>query len=100
MWRAERRTGVQYFEDWLASGAGDDTAEYVMHRPGWMLVRPSGWNAIAPVLTSAGRLARPYAAWAAEGRVLVFREIGAVTRDIGRAPDSRRARPLAAPESS
>lgn len=72
VWRAERRVEVQYFEDWLVGGGEDDTAEYVMKRPGWMLARPSGWRAVALVLTSAGRLPQPYAAWAAEGSTLVF----------------------------
>ncbi|WEH12280.1 hypothetical protein [Streptomyces sp. VNUA24] len=72
VWRAERRICVQYFEDWLVGGARGDMAEYVMQRPGWMLVRPSGWNAVAPVPTSASQLPQPYAAWAAQGRVLVF----------------------------
>ncbi|MEV6654145.1 hypothetical protein [Streptomyces sp. NPDC051219] len=39
---------------------------------GWMLVRPFGWNAVRPTLTSAGPLPQPYAAWAAQDRVLVF----------------------------
>jgi len=72
VWRAERRVCVQYFEDWLAGPAGEDTAGYVMEPPGWMLARPPGWDAVTPALTSAGRLPQPYAQWAAEGRALVF----------------------------
>ncbi|MER5698787.1 hypothetical protein ABT255_17705 [Streptomyces mirabilis] len=72
VWRAERQVALQHFEDWLVGRTGQDTAQYMMQPPGWMLVRPFGWNAVRPTLTSAGPLPQPYAAWAAQGRVLVF----------------------------
>lgn len=72
VWRAQRQVRLQYFEDWLTGRTGNDTAEYMMEPPGWMLARPSGWRAVAPALTREGRLPQPYAQWAAEGRALVF----------------------------
>ncbi|MGW6890357.1 hypothetical protein [Streptomyces chartreusis] len=72
VWRAERQVALQDFEDWLTGRTQTDTTAYVVQPPGWVLSRAADWHAVAPVLTSTGRLPQPYAAWADEGRVLVF----------------------------
>lgn len=72
VWRAERLVSLQDFEDWLTGRTQTNTAEYLVQPPGWVLSRPPGWHAGAPALTPTGLLPQPYAAWAAEGRVLAF----------------------------
>ncbi|WP_030720226.1 hypothetical protein [Streptomyces griseus] len=74
VWRAERRVGLNHFEDWLTgrTQTQTDAAEYRIRPPGWVLSRPPGWHAVALAPTGTGRLPQPYAAWTNEGRALAF----------------------------
>lgn len=71
MWRAERKVEVQDFEEWLIRPSADDGAERRVSPPGWQVRVPEGWSA-KTWLNRAGGVPEPFAAWAADGRVLVI----------------------------
>ncbi|MEU1702211.1 hypothetical protein [Streptomyces pseudogriseolus] len=74
VWRAERRVHLGYFEDWLVERTKGDPAAGVMEESGtplWLLRTPVAWCAQAP-RSASRRVSARCAAWAADGRLLVF----------------------------
>lgn len=71
VWRAERQSALQDFEDWLV-GPGTGPSRMLAIPPGWVLLRPDAWTAAAPALTRDVQLPQPFPQWQREGRVLTF----------------------------
>ncbi|MEU1596618.1 hypothetical protein ABZ468_28135 [Streptomyces sp. NPDC005708] len=75
VWRAQRRVDLEYFQDWLVQRTNCHPAAGVMEESGaplWLLRTPAAWFARVPARTASGRPSEPYAAWAADGRLLAF----------------------------